>query len=86
MSNADFAEDFDISEDVSAAPGTVMVLGDNDALIPSRHAYDKRVAGVLSGAGDYRPGIILDKQPGQANRSPVALLGKVFCSTYSEVM
>jgi hypothetical protein len=25
-------------------------------------AYDKKVAGVVSGAGDYRPAIVLDKQ------------------------
>ena len=42
--------------------------------------YDKRVAGVISGAGDYKPGIVLDKrQPSSGNRQPVALLGKVFC-------
>ena len=77
--NADCAEDFTISGADSVEPGTVMVLGDEDLLEPSQHAYDKRVAGVISGAGTYKPGIVLDKQPSQANRSPVALLGKVFC-------
>ena len=48
-------------------------------LNPSEKAYDKRVAGVISGAGDYRQGIVLDKQPTLGNRVPVALLGKVFC-------
>jgi hypothetical protein len=56
-----------------------MVLGDEGALFPSLHAYDKRVAGVLSGAGDYRPGIVLDKRESDGIRQPVALLGKVFC-------
>jgi hypothetical protein len=79
LTNADCAEDFDISGGEPVAPGTVMVLGDDDTLEPCQHSYDKRVAGVLSGAGDYRPGIVLDKQPSQGNRSPVALLGKVFC-------
>jgi len=37
------------------------------------------VAGVISGAGDCKPAIVLDKQPSHANRSPLALLGKVFC-------
>jgi hypothetical protein len=37
------------------------------------------VAGVVSGAGDYKPGIVLDKQSTLGNRSPIALLGKVFC-------
>src|SRR4029077_14264193 len=75
----DCAEDFDISSAEPVAPGTVMVLGDENTLEPCQRSYDKRVAGVLSGAGDYRPGIVLDKQPSQGNRSPVALLGKVFC-------
>lgn len=77
--NADCAEDFTIASTDSVEPGTVMVLGAEDVLEPSQHAYDKRVAGVISGAGTYKPGIVLDKQPSQGNRSPVALLGKVFC-------
>jgi hypothetical protein len=77
--NADCAEDFNVSGGELVEPGTVMVLGDEDTLKASEHAYDKRVAGVISGAGDYRPGIVLDKQPSQGKRSPVSLLGKVFC-------
>ena len=76
---ADCAEDFDISGDEAVEPGTVMVLGQEGTLQPSTQAYDKRVAGVISGAGDYKPGIVLDKQQSEGNRSPVALLGKVFC-------
>jgi len=56
-----------------------MVLGEEGALFPSRQAYDKRVAGVVSGAGSYKPGIVLDKQPFEGNRQPIALLGKVYC-------
>jgi hypothetical protein len=48
-------------------------------LEPSQFAYDKRVAGVISGAGSYKPGIVLDKQGDAANRMPVALVGKVYC-------
>jgi hypothetical protein len=77
--NADCAEDFDISGADSVEPGTVMVLCDEGALRPSEHAYDKCVAGVISGAGGYKPGIVLDKQSSQSNRKPVALLGKVYC-------
>jgi hypothetical protein len=79
VANADCAEDFDVGSNVTVEPGTVMVLGEEDALVPSRLAYDKRVAGVVSGAGDYKPGIVLDKQQSQGNRKPIALLGKVFC-------
>lgn len=79
LTNADCAEDFDISDTDQAEPGTVMVLGHDGRLQPSEKAYDKRVAGVISGAGDYKPGIILDKQHSQIGRKPIALIGKVFC-------
>ena len=78
LTNADCAEDFNTSGG-DAEPGTVMVLGDQDTLKPSEHAYDKRVAGVISGAGDYKPGIVLDRQPSQRKHSTISLLGKVFC-------
>ena len=79
LTNADCAEDFNIGNDVTVEPGTVMVLGEEDALFPSQQPYDKRVAGVISGAGDYKPGIVLDKQQSSHKRQPVALLGKVYC-------
>jgi hypothetical protein len=79
LTNADCAEDFDISGLDKTEPGTVMVLGYEGGLSESQKAYDKRVAGVISGAGSLKPGIILDKQKSTGNRQPVALMGKVFC-------
>ena len=79
LTNADCAEDFDIADADSIEPGTVMVLGDDESLHQSSQSYDKRVAGVVSGAGKYKPGIVLDKQAANANRKPIALMGKVFC-------
>jgi len=76
---ADCAEDFDVYDLEQAQPGTVMVLGEDGKLRQSQVAYDKRVAGVISGAGDYKPGIVLDKQHSQLGRKPIALIGKVFC-------
>jgi hypothetical protein len=78
LANADCAEEFDICETEQIEPGMVMVLGEDGKLKQSQMAYDKRVAGVISGAGDYKPGIVLDKQQ-QRGRKPIALLGKVFC-------
>lgn len=77
--NADCAEDFTIGLDRAVDPGTVMVVGDDGALFPSQQAYDKRVAGVVSGAGDFKTGIVLDKQKSDRTRQPIALVGKVFC-------
>ncbi|MGX5527047.1 hypothetical protein [Bacillus toyonensis] len=79
LSNADCAEDFDIFEADTIEPGTVMIFGKGNSLQQSQYAYDKRVVGVISGAGNYKPGIILDKQQSQINRKPIALLGKVYC-------
>lgn len=79
LTNADCAEDFNIGAQSAVEPGTVMVLGEEGALVPSQCAYDKRVAGVISGAGSYKPGIVLDKQSSTDLRQPIALLGKVFC-------
>jgi hypothetical protein len=79
LTNADCAEDFDIAGLKSVEPGTVMVIDSEGALKPSDRAYDKRVAGVISGAGNYKPGIVLDKQESSKNRMPIALLGKVYC-------
>jgi hypothetical protein len=79
LANADCAEDFDIANADLVEPGTVMVLGEEGKLQPSESAYDKRVAGVISGAGDFKPGIVLDKQQKRTGRQPIALLGKVYC-------
>ncbi len=79
LTNADCAEDFNIGADLAVEPGTVMALGEEGALFPCQRPYDKRVAGVVSGAGDYKPGIVLDKQPSACLRQPIALLGKVYC-------
>jgi hypothetical protein len=88
--NADCAEEFDVSKSTTTIdPGTVMVIDDEGKLQKSSKAYDKRVAGVVSGAEDCKPGIILDKKQmssenNDKSRVPVALVGKVFCKVNAE--
>ncbi|MBV9672553.1 MAG: hypothetical protein JO076_06980 [Verrucomicrobia bacterium] len=84
LTNADCAEDFDVVVAERIEPGSVMVLGEEGLLVESGRAYDNRVAGVISGAGDYKPGIVLDKKQGFAGRLPVALIGKVYCKVDAE--
>ncbi|OLE70832.1 MAG: hypothetical protein AUI36_03335 [Cyanobacteria bacterium 13_1_40CM_2_61_4] len=84
VSNADCAEEFDIAKAAEIEPGTVMVIDQEGALHHSCHAYDKRVAGVISGAGGYQPGLILDRQQSQDKRVPIALVGKVYCKVDAE--
>lgn len=79
LRNADCAEEFDIACLEQVEPGSVMVINSEDSLRLSDQAFDKRVAGVISGAGNYKPGIILDKQQAAGNRMPIALMGKVYC-------
>jgi len=78
--NADCAEDFTIASSFSIDAGTVVVLGPDGSLSPSEVPYDKKVVGVISGAGDYKPAIVLDRKPSSQNRQPVALIGKAFCN------
>src|SRR5262249_46635528 len=78
LANADCAEEFDVAQNDTVDPGTVVVIEDG-ALHPSDLAYDKRVAGVISGAGGLKAGITLDRKASGEDRMPVALLGKTFC-------
>jgi hypothetical protein len=79
LTGADCAEEFDVVQAEETDPGTVMVLNQGGTLQPCQQAYDKKVAGVISGADRYKPGLILDRQQSRDNRLPVALVGKVYC-------
>ena len=66
FAGADCAEEFSIAPRANVdtiEPGTVMVIDPSGGLCPSEAAYDRRVAGVVAGAGDYRPGVLLGRQP-----------------------
>lgn len=78
LQNADCAEEFDCSGEVPE-PGTVVVLDPDGGVVTSSRPYDTRVAGIVSGAGDYKPALVLDRRAGAHPRVPVAMLGKVFC-------
>jgi hypothetical protein len=58
-----------------------MVLNQLGKLEQSSRTYDKRVAGIVSGAGSYKAALILDKKSGDADnrRVLIALIGKVYC-------
>jgi hypothetical protein len=79
LTAADCAEDFSVRRDAEVEPGAVMVLGADGVLEACRNAYDRKVAGVVAGAGTLRSGIVLDRQPDGDDRLPVALMGKTCC-------
>jgi hypothetical protein len=74
---ADCAEYFSAAAANDLEAGTVVVMNDDAELQPCLQRYDTRVTGVISGAGNYRPGVILDSQ--LTDGVPVALVGKVYC-------
>jgi len=76
---ADLAEEFSSVGGGAADPGSVMVLVGDDQIQACDQAYDRRVAGVVSGAGGYRPGLILDRRENGQRRHALALTGKVWC-------
>jgi len=79
LGGMDCAEDFDVADPETALPGTVMVMSEAGKLEPSRYSYDRKVAGVVSGAGSFRPGLILGREKSTRRRTPIALIGKVYC-------
>ena len=80
MLGADCAEEFTAPEGVAA--GSVMVIDQAGGLAVSSGPYDRRVAGVVAGAGSYKPALILDGA-GEAGRGrvrqPISLMGKAYC-------
>jgi hypothetical protein len=79
LSGEDCAEHFDVVDSADVDPGTVLVVTATGALAPSTTSYDPAVAGIVSGAGGVRPGLVLGQTRSTAGRAPVALSGKVFC-------
>ena len=77
LSGADCAEMFKLGDGSKVDAGTVLVMDDQGSVHPCDRAYDRRVTGVVSGAGNHRPGIILNSHGSES--VPVALMGRVFC-------
>jgi hypothetical protein len=79
LTGADCAERFDVAEEEHLEGGTVVVIDRDGMLRESSSAYDKRVAGVVAGAGDYRPAIVMDSRASDRDGTLVALVGKTYC-------
>lgn len=82
LGNADCAEEFDVDDDV--VPGAVVVITSTGHLALARDPYDRKVVGIVSGLGQYRPGLVLDRRRSNQRRLPVAVLGKVMCLVDAE--
>jgi len=77
---SDLAEPFEVSDRNPITAGAVVVIdeGNPGRLRLSTEAYDKRVAGVVSGAGSLKPGLTLSQAGVTDQGVPVALSGRVF--------
>jgi hypothetical protein len=80
ITGGDLVEGFDTG-DVTCKPGTVMVINSKNPgqLAPSTTAYDRKVAGVVSGAGGVTHGIQMGKQEALDGDTLIALTGRVYC-------
>jgi hypothetical protein len=80
---SDLSEQFDVNaaHDV-LRPGMIVSIDPANAgqLTLSTNAYDRTVAGVLSGAGGVKPGMLMGQVGTAADgKHPVALTGRVYC-------
>jgi hypothetical protein len=87
---ADFAENFDVNvaETTKEAITTKVEAGMVVSIDPtnpgklqlSTQAYDYQVAGIISGAGGVKPGMMMSQEGTLADgKHPVALSGRVYC-------
>jgi hypothetical protein len=76
----DLAEPFEISESQPIPKGALVIIDEENPgqLKLSHQAYDKRVAGVVSGAGGINPGLTLTQQGVMEGGQNVALSGRVY--------
>jgi len=94
---SDLSEQFEVSAcgtglgPVSPEPGLVVCIDPAHPaeLVVSRRAYDRTVAGVISGAGGVKPGMLMGQSGTVADGAhPVALTGRVWCwcdATYGAI-
>ena len=89
---SDLSEQFDISPlGNELKPGMIVSIDPQNPgqLMPSTKSYDRTVAGVISGAGGVKPGMLMGQKGTKADgQHPVALTGRVYCwvdATHSAV-
>jgi len=79
---SDLAEPFEVAGAESVETGMVVAIDPEHPgqLRIADKAYDRKVAGVISGAGGIKPGMLMGQRDSIANgTNPVALTGRVYC-------
>ena len=78
----DLAEPFNVCGQRSGQPGMVVCIDPENPgnLVVSKKTYDRTVAGVISGAGGVKPGMLMGQKGTSADgEHPVAMTGRVYC-------
>lgn len=79
---SDLSETFNVAHDEDLLPGMVVCINPErpGELALSHEAYDSTVAGVISGAGGVKTGMLMGQAGSLADgKHPVALTGRVYC-------
>jgi len=81
---SDLAEPFPIAQTLEE--GTVVIIDELNPghLIESNQPYDKRVAGIISGAGGIEPGLTLRQEGVMEGTQNIALTGRVYVKASAE--
>ncbi|MGH1364769.1 MAG: collagen-like triple helix repeat-containing protein [Calditrichia bacterium] len=81
----DFAEVFELSARNGVIPGTVMSASEEaNGILPSVEAFDQKVVGVISGAGDFSPGLVIGTRKDGSSDLPIAIGGQVYVRVCAE--
>ena len=79
---SDFSEMFDVRSEQKIEPGMLVVIDAKNpgSLMLSSKVNDRRVAGIISGAGGVKTGMTMGQKGSIADgKYPVALTGRVYC-------
>ncbi len=80
---SDLSEQFNVAVPTGQAkPGMVVCIDPENAgeLVVSTKSYDRTVAGLISGAGGVKPGMLMSQKTSAADgEHPVALTGRAYC-------
>ncbi|MHC4528391.1 MAG: carbohydrate-binding protein, partial [Planctomycetota bacterium] len=79
---SDLAEPFDIGGEATIEPGMVVSIDPErpGRLMMSNTAYDRKVAGIVSGAGGIKVGMVMGQKGSEVDGSElIALTGRVYC-------
>ncbi|NEQ48670.1 MAG: hypothetical protein F6K11_00865 [Leptolyngbya sp. SIO3F4] len=75
----DYAEVFELATREKVIPGTVMSMVDSGkGLAPSDEPYTKSVVGIISGAGNFHPGMQIGSREDGTSDLPIAIAGQVY--------